>query len=210
VRLFTTEVKTETPEVTEEGTEGATAEDAATSNKQTELEAQIAELTKTLEAAKKEHADFSKEAKNQHMRDLAEMENVRTRARIDVDNARQFGLSDFAKDIIEVADTIQLAIETTQNSTGDSKEAVDSLLEGVQMTEKILLKTFEKHSITKYDSLGEPFDPNIHDGLFQFQDPTKEPNTVGQVLKEGWMIHDRVLRVANVGTVQPPPAEDAK
>lgn len=136
------------------------------------------------------------------------MENVRRRAKIDIDNSTKFGIQGFSKDIIEVADTLDMALENSKASfEKKNNPEFEALYDGLVMINNILHKTFNKHHVKKYKSLGEVFDPNVHDGLFQFPDPTKTPGTVGQVMKEGYVLHERVIRVANVGTVQEPVKE---
>jgi molecular chaperone GrpE len=146
-----------------------------------------------------------KEAQEKVVRSLADMENTRHIARTDVANARKFGVQGFAKSILEAADNFELALAAAKDGAeaGDNED-LNSFYEGMMMTHKTLLKGMEKHGVVRFESLGEKFDPNLHDGLFQVEDPTKEPNTVGQVLKSGYTLNERVLRPAQVGTVKKP------
>jgi len=164
-----------------------------------DLEAKVKEV----ESKAKEQESKASEYKDHLLRALAEQENIRARAATDVKNAKVYAVSSFAKDLLEVADTLSMAAKSVAEAveqTNDPK--FKSLYEGVLMTEKVLLKVFNSVGVSKFESLGKTFDPNIHDGLFQYPDPSKEPGTVGQVMKEGYMIHERVLRPANVGTIQ--------
>merc|ERR1712194_738647 len=165
-----------------------------------------------LESQIKEKDEKLAHSQDQLLRTLAEMENVRNVAQNDVSNARKYGVQSFAKNILEVADTMGLALKSVEGevAAGDN-DSLKTFYEGVQMTEKIFLKSLESQGITKFECLGLKFDPNVHDGLFQFEDPKAEAGTVGQVMKDGYMLHERVLRPAQVGTIKasaPAPAEE--
>jgi len=164
-----------------------------------ELETKVKEV----EAKAKEQESKASEYKDHLLRALAEQENIRTRAATDVKNAKIYAISSFAKDLLEVADTLTMAAKSVATAVEESNDPqFKSLYEGVLMTDKVLAKVLSTVGVSKFESLGKPFDPNIHDGLFQYPDPSKEPGSVGQVMKEGYMIHERVLRPANVGTIQ--------
>lgn len=101
--------------------------------------------------------------------------------------------------MLEVLDTFALAIEHTPE-----EEKKGTLFEGVEMTEKILMQQMEKHGVTRFNPVDEVFDPNVHMALFEMPVEGKEPGTVAQVLKVGYMLNDRVLRPADVGVVKKP------
>lgn len=161
----------------------------------------------------------NKETYDRLLRTAAEMENVRRLAKNEAESARKYAVTGFAKNLLEVADTLELAgnsaiqalqavkAKSTSNATtelGDEYvKIIESLVEGIQMTEKVLLKSFESQGVTKFDAMGQKFDPNVHHGLYQIDDDTLEPHTVAQVMKHGYKISDRVLRAAQVGTVRP-------
>ena len=138
------------------------------------------------------------------------MENVRARCRKDLEAGTKFAVQKFAKNLLDTADNMAMAIAAAkiplkEDASNEDREArYQNFLEGIEMTEKSLHKAFEGVGVTRFDSLGEKFDPNVHDGLFELPDPTRETGTVGAVLKEGFMINERVLRAANVGTVRNP------
>lgn len=134
----------------------------------------------------------------------AEIQNVRRRSNIDIDNARKFAVQSFAKALLEVADTMELAILSAEKALTDNTDpAFKSLLEGFRLTESVMHKAFSTAGIKRLEALGAKFDPNFHEGLFQVDDPTKEVGTVATVLKAGYTLNDRILRAANVGTVKP-------
>lgn len=141
--------------------------------------------------------------KDQVLRSYAEEENVRRIAKRDVENAKSYANSSFAKALLEVADNLERAIKSVPEDSIEPKDTLKMLKEGVGMTEEGLHKTFLKFGVAKFGAIGDKFDPNMHDALFQI--PVVEggqgtPGTIGQVLKPGYKLHDRVIRAAEVGT----------
>jgi len=132
------------------------------------------------------------------------MQNLRTRTQNDVTSAKKYAGSEFAKSMLEVADNLSFAIKAATPDATDSNPKLKTFFEGVSMTQHALIKAFAANDVFMYKSLGEKFDPNIHMGLYQFEDSTKEPGTVGNVVKEGYKLSDRVLRAAQVGTIKAP------
>uniref|UniRef100_A0A7S3RZI5 GrpE protein homolog n=1 Tax=Strombidinopsis acuminata TaxID=141414 RepID=A0A7S3RZI5_9SPIT len=161
----------------------------------TELEERLVELDEQLKA---KH--------DQLLRALAEADNTRRRAAIDVENASKFAVGNFAKDLLDVADNLGRAMDAVPVEMRESEDHQDLkiLFEGVRMTDTELLKVFAKHGLTKVDPLGEKFDPNYHNAMFEAPDPSKEPGTVMHVTSPGYKLHDRCLRAAGVGVVQKP------
>jgi molecular chaperone GrpE len=197
-RWLSSEAKTETDAETKQDTEAAADTDASsTENETNEMQAK---LEARIEELEKEVADM----KDRAMRAIAETENVRRRAEDDISKAHKFGMSSFAKNLLEVADNIDLALDNIPAEALEKDQHLKTLYEGVQMTQRVMLKVFEQNGIEKMSSMGEKFDPNFHDGLFQFEDTAKEPGSIGQVLKEGYILNGRVIRPANVGTVKAP------
>jgi molecular chaperone GrpE len=135
------------------------------------------------------------ELKDKHLRALAEMENLRRRGERELAEARLYFNMNFAREVLSVADNLRRAIEAQQQNDG----GVKALLDGVELTERELLKMLEKHGITKFEPLGEKFDPNFHQAMFEVSDPAVAPGTVVQVVQAGYKIGDRVLRPALVG-----------
>ena len=159
------------------------------------LEARVAELDKQLG-----------DKHDQVLRALAEADNARRRASLDVENAHKFGVQKFAKDLLDVADNLSRAADSVPEDLRASEEqpVLKALYDGVVMTDAALLKTFAKHGLTRLEPLGEKFDPNFHDALFEAPDPTKEPGTVMHVATPGYVMHDRCVRAAGVGVVAKP------
>jgi molecular chaperone GrpE len=146
-----------------------------------------------------------KDLKDQVIRGLAEQENTRRIAQRDVEQARQFAIKSFAKSLLDVADNLERALNAVPDAMEKDREShpvLANLYEGIEMTEKGLLKTFEMNGLVKYGKAGEVFDPNLHEALFEYPDPEKQPGTVGQILKPGFMLNKRVLRPAEVGVIK--------
>ena len=138
---------------------------------------------------------------DQMLRALAEADNARRRAAIDVENARKFGMAKFAKSLLDVADNLGRAADSVPEEVIAENEQLKMLHEGVTMTSTMLLKTFEQHGLQRVDPLGEKFDPNLHNALFEVPDPAQEPGTIAHVQNYGYSLHDRVIRPADVGIV---------
>nr|GMC52515.1 grpE protein homolog 1, mitochondrial-like isoform X3 [Ipomoea batatas] len=151
------------------------------------------------------------EMKDKVLRTYAEMENTMDRNRRESENTKKFAVQNFAKSLLDVADNLGRAssvvkesfskIDTANDNTG-AVPLLKTLLEGVEMTEKQLAEVFKKFGVTKYDPINEEFDPNKHNAVFQVPDPSKPPGTVAIVLKSGYMLHDRIIRPAEVGVTQ--------
>lgn len=180
-------------EATAEGAEESTSAEGADV---AALEVRIAELDAQLT-----------EKHDQMLRALAEADNARRRAALDVENAHKFGVGKFAKDLLDVADNLSRAADSVPEElrSSDEQPVLKALFDGVKMTDSVLLNIFEKHGLQKLDPLGEKFDPNVHNAMFEAPDPTKEPGTVMHVAAPGYVLHGRCLRAAGVGVVSKPP-----
>src|ERR1700761_5383853 len=150
----------------------------------------------SVEALTKEVA----EARDKMLRTLAEMENLRQRTRREVADAKTYGITGFARDVLDIADNLQRALDAVP---AEAKAAADpglkALMEGVELTERSLLNTLEKNGVRKFDPSGERFDPNFQQAMYEVPDPSVPAGTVVQVVQAGYMIGDRVLRPALVG-----------
>jgi molecular chaperone GrpE len=156
-------------------------------------EAKIAALVETLS---KENADY----KDRLLRTLAEMENLRRRTEREIADSRAYGISAFARDILAVADNMDRALGALDKELREKVDAgTKALLDGVELTERELLKVLEKHGVKKFEPLGEKFDPNLHQAMYEVPDPSRPAGTVAQVVQPGYMIGERMLRPALVG-----------
>ena len=154
-------------------------------------------LEERLAAAEAEAAD----AKDKLLRALAETENVRRRAQREREDAAKYGASNFAKDLINVADNLRRALASVPE--GQVKdELTRTLLQGVDATERELLAAFERHGIRRIDPMGERFDHNFHQAIMEVENSGQPPGTVVQVLQPGYAMHDRLLRPAMVGVAK--------
>src|ERR1700675_1732628 len=162
------------------------------------------QVTAALEAA----AEF----KDRLLRTLAEMENLRKRTEREIADARVYGVAGFARDVLAVADNMHRALGTVgaaEREQADPK--IKALIEGVELTERELMKVLEKYGVTKFSPEGEKFDPNVHQAMYEVENAELPPGHVAQVIQAGYMLGDRVLRPALVAVVKaapksPPPS----
>jgi len=136
--------------------------------------------------------------KDQALRALAEVENMRRRAERDREDANKYAISSFARDLLSVADNLNRALAAVPaDHAGD--ESVKNLIAGVEATERELIAAFERRGLSRIAPMGEKFDPNFHQAMFEVPDNSHPIGTVVQVLAPGWVIHERLLRPAMVG-----------
>jgi molecular chaperone GrpE len=148
--------------------------------------------------------------KDQLLRALAENENVRRRAQREREDAGKYAIANFARDVLGVADNMHralAAIPAELRQTAD--EGLKALIDGVDLTERELLKVMEKHGVTRLEPQGEKFDPNFHQAMFEVPDPSVPAGTVVQVVQAGYKIGERVLRPALVGIAKGGPKAGA-
>jgi molecular chaperone GrpE len=136
------------------------------------------------------------------LRALAEAENVRRRAERDRDDAFKYAIANFARDVLGVADNLRRARESIDAGVRQSDPAVDKVMAGIELTEREMLATFERYGIKPVKALGEPFDHNRHEALFEVEDKSRPAGTVCQVVETGYTLHDRLLRPAKVGVAK--------
>ena len=140
--------------------------------------------------------------KDQLLRALADAENARRRARKDVDEARTYAISRFAQDLLGVADNLGRALESIPDERRESDEAVKAIADGIEMTAREFESVLGRHGISRIDPLGEKFDYNLHQALFETADTDQPDGTVVQVAQTGYRIGDRLLRAAMVGVAK--------
>jgi molecular chaperone GrpE len=149
----------------------------------------------SVEALTKEAA----ESRDKMLRTLAEMENLRKRTQREVADARTYGIANFARDVLDIADNLQRALDAVP---ADTRAAADpglkGLIEGVELTERSLHNTLEKNGVKKFDPSGEKFDPNFQQAMYEVPDSSVPAGTVMQVVQSGYTIGERVLRPALV------------
>lgn len=181
----------------------------------------------TLEQQLAEKEVKIKEINDGYLRCLADMENLRQRTKKEVEAASQFAITKFSKDIISVADVLEMALKSVDPNhpllVGPQAEAEQAdndspsvpapngadgkyaqLVEGIEMTLEEVRKVLAKHGIVPIEPLHQPFDPNLHNALFQVPSAEIAPGTVVSVAKRGYVLHHRVLRAADVGVSRKP------
>jgi molecular chaperone GrpE len=184
----------------EAGNENAATDSASTaSNEANETLSEEASQAEVIDPISQQNEEI-KLLRDKVKRLLAEEENVRRIARKDVADARSYANTSFAKAMLDIADDLERAInsvpEEKKNNLDDP--SLKGLLDGVIMTEKNLQKVFEKFNVKKFGKIDDPFDPSLHDALFNIPNNEK-PGTIGQVIKHGYKLNDRVIRAAQVG-----------
>jgi molecular chaperone GrpE len=152
------------------------------------------------------------ELKDRLLRTLAEMENLRRRTEREVAESRVYGVSSFARDVLAIADNMARALQTLRAELKERADTgVKALLDGVELTERELLKVLEKHGVRKFEPQPrDKFDPNLHQAMYEVQDPALPAGTVAQVVQAGYMIADRMLRPALVAVAKGAPKAAAE
>ena len=146
-----------------------------------------------IETLKTERDDY----RDRFMRALADAENTRKRAERDRREAENYGGSKLARDMLPVYDNLRRALQSVEES---GKEVNAALLEGVEITMRELISVFKKHGIDPITpEVGDKFDPQLHQAMFEAPVPGTKAGEIIQVAAEGFMLHDRLLRPAQVG-----------
>jgi len=145
----------------------------------------------------------NEELKDKALRAHAEMENLRRRTSKEVQDTRSYAVANFARDMLGVGDNLQRAIQAVPpEKRTDGSDDFKALIEGVEMTEREMLRGLESNGVKKFNPEGEKFDPNFHQAMFEIPNPELPNNSVAQVVQEGYVIGDRVLRPAMVGVAK--------
>eukprot|EP00039_Didymoeca_costata_P016740 m.304929 g.304929 ORF g.304929 m.304929 type:complete len:200 (+) comp16443_c1_seq5:202-801(+) len=148
----------------------------------------IEELTQRISSLEEE----AKQAKTSHLRALADIENLRKRHTAEINDLKLFGIQKFSKDLLEVADVLELAIKNAP--AAESKESAE-------LVQKLLLKIFERNGLERIYPENAIFDPNTMEAMFTVADTTKDEGTVSVVTRAGYHLNGRVVRAASVGVV---------
>lgn len=146
------------------------------------------------------------EMKKQLQYAMADRENVRRILMRDVKEARETGLREFAKDLLDVSDNFERALDASK-ADAERLGEVKLLYDGVAMTEAQLHKVFERFGIKRFKPLGDKFDPAQHSALLELDSPDYPDGHVGVVIKNGFMLKERVLRPADVGVIRKPKSQ---
>ncbi|MCJ1259406.1 Mitochondrial matrix cochaperone [Lignoscripta atroalba] len=198
-RILASRCYSTTPEPTT-GTGGGTP---VTEDTQSENAMEGDPLKKELEAKNKEIIDL----KDKYLRSVADFRNLQDRTKRDIQSARDFAITRFAKDLVDSVDNLDRALSTVppeKLSQDDANKDLLSLYEGLKMTDGILMQTLQKHGLERFDpsEKGEKFNPNLHEATFQTPVEGKEDGTVFHTQQKGFILNGRVVRAAKVGVVK--------
>ncbi len=172
-----------------------------------EPEAEAPRVERTVESLEAEIAALN----DRLLRALADLENLRRQKDREIEEARKYAIANFARGLLEVADNLRRALAAVPPSSEVRDQLLQTLIIGVEMTEKSLLSLFERHQIRKIEPKpGERFDPNFHQAMFEVPSATLPAGSVAEVLQAGYVLADRLLRPALVGVAKPPPAESGE
>jgi len=186
--------------------DAAAAEQAAAEMPAAETEAEAPAALDPLEVLKAEHLDL----KDKYLRLAAEMDNLRRRTEREIKDAKIYSAAGFARDMLSVSDNLRRALDAVPAEARAAAESgLMALVEGVEMTERSMLGALERHGVKKLEPTGQKFDPNFHQAMFEVPNADLPNNTVIQVVQDGYVIGDRVLRPAMVGVSKGGPKTDA-
>jgi molecular chaperone GrpE len=169
--------------------------EADSSNTEDEDESVDEEAPPTYEELQSEVAA----TKDQLLRSLAEGENIRRRTEREKADTSKYAITNFARQIISVADNLTRALSSVSDDAKAKNEELSNLCVGIEMTDKELINTFEQFNIKSIESVGQKFDHNIHQAMFEVDDPDQPAGMVVQEIQKGYVLHDRLLRPAMVG-----------
>jgi len=186
-----------TDETTKNGPDAAAVEAAADAAANVENEATA--QPDPLELLKGENTEL----RDRYLRLAAEMDNLRRRTEREVKDAKTYSTAGFARDMLAVSDNLRRAIDAIPEEAKAAADAgLTTLIEGVEMTERSMLSALERHGVRKLEPVGQKFDPNFHQAMFEVPNPDVPNNTVVQVVQAGYTIGERVLRPAMVGVAK--------
>lgn len=174
----------EAPAPEKEAKAGEVPAEAPAPDRTAELEAQVADLT------------------DKFQRSVAELENYRRRAEKEREDVAKYAISNFVRDILTVADNLGLALASISAEVRGEDQHIDKLAAGVELTERELMAAFERHGITKVDPMGESFNHDLHQAMFEIEDAGKPAGTIVEVMQAGYVLKDRLLRPAMVGVTK--------
>ncbi|PFH36657.1 co-chaperone GrpE protein [Besnoitia besnoiti] len=187
------------------------------------LEEKHRQCAEEIDALKKKNRELQDKA----LRAYADMENARMRHQKEMASLKEYAVTDFAKAMLEVADSMAYATKSLQEAVqsessflsanpgaetqeaGDLvslKERLQQIYDGVKLTENLLHKTLDRFGVEQYDPTGEKFNPALHEALFEMEHPTMSKGEVAQVVQNGYKIRDRILRAAKVGVAKGAPS----
>jgi len=148
--------------------------------------------------------------KDQLMRSLADGENLRKRTQKDIEHAKKYSHISFIKELVSSVDNLQRALQSIPEDTSSLPEPIKNLIIGLEIVEKEVISTLEKHNVKQINPLGEKFDYNFHQAMFEVVTNESDPGTVVEVSQKGYLLYDRLVRPAMVGIAKKIDAEDTE
>ncbi len=156
------------------------------------------ELERALDKIRRLEEELA-DVKDKMLREAAEVENIRRRSQKDREDAKKFSIASFAKDLLDVNDNFSRALDAAPKNRDELDDHIKSLLEGIEATQRAMIRAFERNGIKEISPIDEKFDPNLHEVMFEVPTPDKEDGTIIQILETGYTLNDRLLRPARVG-----------
>ena len=147
------------------------------------------------------------ELKDQLLRSLAEGENLRKRTIKEIADAKKYSHISFVRDLVSSVDNLQRALEVVPEDKSEISEPIKNLIIGLEIVEKEIINTFEKHNLRQISPLNEKFDYNFHQAMFEVPTENKDPGYIVEVSQKGYLLHDRLVRPAMVGISKKPEEE---
>lgn len=187
--------------------EGATTTTTSSASDNPSADPSVGAVAAAMEIAKAEIESY----KDKALRAVAEMENYRRRADKEREDVAKYAITNFAREMLPVADNLRRALDSQPSVDGDAAPLLKAFVAGVELTERELLAAFERFGVKKIAPLGEKFDHNFHQAMFELEDPNQPPGMVVQVMQPGYVLKDRLLRPALVAVSKggtPRPADD--
>lgn len=196
VRFYSEEANKPKADAEAETAKAAEEEGAAPQEKD-----EVTTLKEQIEKNKKDLAVF----KDKYLRAVADFQNLQESTKREIQKSRDLALKSFAKDLLQTADTFDIALSTLEKDAAEpekhTKEMKD-LVEGVKLTQNMFNNTLKRHGLERFDPVDQPFDPNVHEAVFEVPQPDKEAGSVFFVQQPGYYLNKRVLRPAKVGVVK--------
>jgi molecular chaperone GrpE len=182
-------------------------EETVAATEETQAAEEAVQQPDPFEVLRAENSDL----KDKYLRLAAEMDNLRRRTEREVKDAKSYSVAAFARDMLSVSDNLRRAIDAIPAEARAGGDAgFLALVEGVEMTERAMLSALERHGVKKIEPAGQKFDPHFHQAMFEVPNTEIPANTVIQVVQDGYVIGDRVLRPAMVGVSKGGPKADAQ
>ena len=154
------------------------------------------------EEAEADYQALANELNDKLLRAVAELENFRRRAEKERQDTAKFAIAGFARDSLTVLDNLRRGLDSVSAEERDGNPALAALAAGMELTERELIATLERHGIEKLDPLGAPFDHDRHQAMFEVDDKSRPAGTVVEVVQPGYLLNQRLLRPAMVGVAK--------